>query len=105
MDSKYIEEINAWLITIDTDLDLYNIPDLRKIFKECIKSKKANFILDCTNMNFIDSTGLGELASTMKTVNEYGGTITIRGLRSHICRIFKLTGLTTILDIEGEYDE
>ena len=105
MDSKYIEKNNVWLIDIDKDLDLYNVPVLREIFTKCIEKNKSDFILDCSQMNFIDSTGLGELASTMKKVKNYGGTITIKGLKNHIKKIFILTGLNTIFDIEGNENE
>ena len=102
MYSKYLKENDTWLIIVDKDLDLYNVPALRKILMECIEKKKTNFILDCSQMNFIDSTGLGELASTMKKVKSYNGTITIRGLKSHINKIFALTGLKTVFIIEGD---
>lgn len=105
MDSKYLAKSNEWLIVVDRDLDLYNVPALRKLFMDCIEEKEANFVLDCSQMNFIDSTGLGELASLMKTIRGYKGTITIHGLKNHINKIFTLTGLNTIFNIEGDEDE
>ena len=105
MNSTYLSEQNVWRIQIDNDLDLYNIPELEKLMNDCIAQKKIDFLLDCTNMSFIDSTGLGVLASFMKNVKEYDGKIKIIGLKAHIKKIFVITGLHTIFDIEGIDDE
>ncbi len=105
MKRKYQADSNTWFVDVDNDLDLYNVPELRQLFMNCIEEKEADFLLDCTQMNFIDSTGLGELASIMKSVREYNGTITIRGLKKHIMKIFTLTGLNTIFNIEGDENE
>ncbi len=105
MHGEYIKNNNTWQIIIDKDLDSYNIPELHKTIMKCIKEKKIDIVLECSRMSFIDSTGLGALANLMKIVKEYKGTITIRGLKKHIKKIFKLTGLNTIFNIEGDEDE
>jgi anti-sigma B factor antagonist len=102
---EYLDAKNVWLVTVDDDLDLYTVPDLRKTVNECMSKKETDFIFDCSDMGFIDSTGLGELASLMKTVNIYEGSITIKGLKSHIKKVFFITGLNTIFNIDGEADE
>ena len=70
METKYLNEEDIWFVKIDNDLDLYTVPELRKVVTECIKEKETDFILECSQMGFIDSTGLGELASLMKTVKK-----------------------------------
>ncbi len=105
METKYLADKDVWFVTIDNDLDLYSVPELRKVISECISQKEADFVLDCSEMGFIDSTGLGELASLMKNVKKYYGTITIKGLKKHIKKVFMITGLSTIFNIEGEDDE
>jgi len=105
LDIKYLEDKGVWYINIDNDLDLYTVPELRKNVAECIVQKEIDFILDCSQMGFIDSTGLGELASLMKNVKKYSGSITIKGLKPHIKKVFFITGLNTIFNIDGETDE
>ena len=105
MDIKYLEDGGVWLINIDCDLDLYTVPELRRNITECIAQKETDFIMDCSQMGFIDSTGLGELASLMKNVKKYNGTITIKGLKAHIKKVFLITGLNTIFNIDGDSND
>lgn len=105
MERKYNSNDNTWEVIINKDLDLYNVPELRKCLTQCIEERQINIEIDCSNMSFIDSTGLGELASIMKTVKSYGGSITITGLKQHIKKIFLLTGLDTIFIIKGDNNE
>lgn len=102
MEINYLEDRDTWLIKIDNDLDLYTVPELRKAVTECVAQKETDFVFDCTEMGFIDSTGLGELASLMKNVKKYYGTISIKGLKPHIKKVFLITGLNTIFNIDGE---
>ena len=102
MEIKYLDEKDTWIIKINNDLDLYTVPELRKAVTECIAQKETDFVLDCSEMGFIDSTGLGELAGLMKSVKKYYGTISITGLKPHIKKVFLITGLNTIFNIDGE---
>jgi anti-sigma B factor antagonist len=97
-----MQEQDVWQVSIDKDLDLYTVPELRRKITDCIAEKEADFIFDCSQMDFIDSTGLGELASLMKKVKRYYGAITINGLKPHIKKVFFITGLNTIFNIDGE---
>jgi anti-sigma B factor antagonist len=105
LERKYNEDNNTWEVTINKDLDLYNVPELHKCLMQCIEEKKINIVINCKNMSFIDSTGLGELASIAKTVKGYDGIITITGLKQHIKKIFLLTGLDTIFIIKGDKND
>lgn len=100
MKTTYDAQKNCWIIDIAMDMDLYNVPKLKEIMLECLEEKQASFVLDCHEMSYMDSTGLGVLASMMNRVHPFGGTITIRGLRPHIKRIFSITGLDTKFVIE-----
>ena len=105
METTYLDDKGVWLVEIDGDLDLYSVPELRKVVNDCVSERKSDFLFDCSQMSFIDSTGLGELASLMKNVKSYEGTITIKGIKPHIKKVFLITGLNTIFNIDGEANE
>ncbi|MGI5877386.1 MAG: STAS domain-containing protein [Christensenellales bacterium] len=96
MNAIYDESGAQWVITIDMDMDLYTVPRLRELMLDCIAKKQAGIELNCAGMGYIDSTGLGVLVSTLNKVRAYDGTITITGLKPHIRKIFKITGLDGI---------
>ena len=79
------------------DIDLYNAPEL----KAAIAPEQGRcLILDCSMLDYIDSTGLGVLVSTLKSSKDHGGAIRITGLKPHLYRLFELTALDKIFEIE-----
>jgi len=79
------------------DIDLYNVNQLKDKLAAC---KAKNIIIDATDLQYIDSTGLGVLVSSLKKVQEDDGCIKIIGLKKHIYKIFALTSLDKIFEIE-----
>ncbi|MCG8683395.1 MAG: STAS domain-containing protein, partial [Desulfobacterales bacterium] len=61
MQKEFNEAKNCWVIKINMDMDLYNVPQLKETMLACIDEREAGFILDCHEMSYIDSTGLGVL--------------------------------------------
>ncbi|MBN2878551.1 MAG: STAS domain-containing protein [Clostridia bacterium] len=102
MNKSFDSAKNLWVINIDSDMDLYSVPKLKELMLGCINEQKANFKLDCTNMDYIDSTGLGVLVSINKHIKVYDGVVTIVGLKEHIKKIFTITGLDTVFNIVSE---
>lgn len=90
---KFDESRKRWELSINKDMDLYSVPELKQAILDCIAERKADIHLDATEMGYIDSTGLGVLVSSLNRVREYGGRMTIKGMKPHIRRIFHLTGL------------
>ncbi len=100
MKGNYNDAQSRWEIVIIKDMDLYTVPELKQTILECISKQKADIHLDATEMGYIDSTGLGVLVSSLNRVREYGGSMTIKGLKPHIRRIFHLTGLDGAFALE-----
>jgi anti-sigma B factor antagonist len=97
---EYKGEKKRWEIQVGSDMDLYTVPALKEEIMACIAQTKADIHLDATAMGYIDSTGLGVLVSALNRVREYGGKMTIKGLKPHIRRIFHLTGLDGAFELE-----
>lgn len=86
-------------VKVDGDIDVNSVRELKTVLEEYLPSE-PNIVLDCENLNYIDSTGLGVLVSTLKKVQKYGGNIKITKLKSYLGKIFNVTGLTKVFEIE-----
>ena len=58
-------------------------------------------IVNCENLSYIDSTGLGAFISIYKHIKEKGEKLVITGLKPHIKKIFLITDLDKVFEIEG----
>ncbi|MDD3242970.1 MAG: STAS domain-containing protein [Eubacteriales bacterium] len=90
----------CWKVVIDKDIDVYNVSELKEAILACVEEKQAGVLLDASAMEYIDSTGLGALVSALNKVRQYGGSITICGLKPHIKRLFTITGLDGVFTLE-----
>ena len=55
--------------------------------------------IDCTNLEYISSSGLRLLLTLRKQVAEKGGTLVIRNINDEIRNVFTLTGFFKLFDI------
>ncbi len=54
-----------------------------------------------TDLEYIDSTGIGVLVGLMKKLRTDGKDIKISNAKDNVKRIFKITGLDQIINMEG----
>lgn len=91
---------NLLEVNVDGDIDVNSVRELRKSLEENIERNTPNILMDCANLNYIDSTGLGVLVSSLKKVQKYGGAIKLINLKPYLNKIFEVTGLTQLFEIE-----
>ncbi|MEO3943856.1 STAS domain-containing protein [Gorillibacterium sp. CAU 1737] len=60
----------------------------------------VRFTLDFSKCKFIDSTGLGVIVSSYKKCVENQGTIRLRSLDPNVRKIFELTRLINVFEIQ-----
>ena len=68
---------------------------------ESLKNDAAGIIvLDCSEMDYISSSGLRLFLTLRKASAEKGGKIIIRGISDSICSVFMMTGFLNLFEIE-----
>ena len=97
---RFNTEKGMWEISLEGEIDIYNAPALKEALLKLIDANKSNMQIDCINLKYIDSTGLGVLISTLKRVKDFNGSIRIINLKPYIYKIFTITGLNKIFDLE-----
>lgn len=100
VDSKFNEENNCWNVSIFGEIDIFNSKELKSKLLLLLKEKEADLKLDCNNLDYIDSTGLGALVAILKHVKVFGGDIYITNIKPSIAKLFKITNLDKVFLIE-----
>lgn len=93
------QEEDKLFVDLQGDLDINS----NKEFKEKVNSVQGvkKIIVNCENLSYIDSTGLGAFISIYKNIKEKGEKLVITGLKPHIKKIFLITDLDKVFEIEG----
>ncbi len=80
-----------------------NVANIKKSIMEAIETAGDSIVLDFSNVDYVDSSGLGLLLSLQKKVGSKD--LRLAGMNSSIVSLLKLTKLDTVFKIFDSIDE
>ena len=96
-----IEEIDAkYVATLEGEMDTAAAVEAEKVLKPIYNSNGKDVIIDCTNLEYIASSGLRILISILKGAKASGSKVIMRNMNDDIKNVFKLTGFINLFDFE-----
>lgn len=81
------------IIGISGNLDMNNVKLVKEIFDKEVEKGSKNIAIDMSNLNYIDSSGIGVFIGLMRKLKEVGGSVILFNLTENIKRIFQMTKL------------
>lgn len=91
---------NTWVIKPVGEVDIYTSPKMKEVLIDSLKEKDVDILIDCEEVDYVDSTGLGVLIGVLKRVRESGNDIIIINLKQNIRKLFDITGLDKVFIIK-----
>jgi anti-sigma B factor antagonist len=95
--SKKINDINV--ISINGRIVYETEKDFKKYISNFIDQGEIKIVLDCNNLSYVNSAGLGLLINLHKSAKSQGGAINLTNLNSDITELFQITNLNQIFSI------
>ncbi len=68
---------------------------IRKLLNE----GNHDFVLDLSNLSYVDSFGLGQLICIRSSIQEAGGSLILLRPQRHMRKLLQITKLDTVFDI------
>jgi anti-sigma B factor antagonist len=78
------------------------IHDLRDAVRDLIKRGQKKIILNLAGVDYIDSSGVGELVGAFTTVRNSGGELKLMNLTQKVHDVLQVTKLYTVFDIKDD---
>jgi anti-sigma B factor antagonist len=72
---------------------------VRNTVRDILKGNGKKIILNLADVNYIDSSGIGELVSTYTTVTNNGGQLKLLNLTKKIHELLQITKLLTVFQV------
>jgi anti-sigma B factor antagonist len=72
---------------------------VRNTVREVLKNGGKKIILNLADVNYIDSSGIGELVSSFTTVTNQGGKLKLLNLTKKIQELLAITKLLTVFQV------
>jgi anti-sigma B factor antagonist len=73
---------------------------LRDTVRQLISADKKKIVLNLANVDYIDSSGVGELVSSFTAVRNAGGELKLLNLTKKVQDVLYVTKLYTVFDIK-----
>jgi anti-sigma B factor antagonist len=72
---------------------------VRNAVRDILKDNGKKIVLNLADVNYIDSSGIGELVSTYTTVTNNGGQLKLLNLTKKIQELLAITKLLTVFQV------
>ncbi|MDP5018667.1 STAS domain-containing protein [Anabaena sp. UHCC 0187] len=92
------------VIAISGNFNASTSQDFQENIQEVIASEIKIVLIDCHSVTFMDSSGLGTLVLTFKTLQESGIKMVICSINQQVRMLFELTGMDSIFTIVPSQD-
>jgi anti-sigma B factor antagonist len=100
MNTKF-EEINGkYVATLIGEMDTAAAAEAEEVLKPLYTSNGKDVVIDCTDLEYIASSGLRILLGILKGAKASGSKVVMRGVNDDIKSVFKLTGFINIFEFE-----
>lgn len=81
------------------DLDVYSEDDFKEFIEEKIDANK-DLVFNLKDLDYLDSTGLGMFMLIYNKQKENGKSVKIINTKENIKKLFKITDLSDLFDME-----
>ena len=75
---------------------------LRDAVRDLLAKGSKNILLNLADVNYIDSSGIGELVSAYTTVRNQGGELKLLNLTKKVHDLLQITKLYTVFDVKDD---
>lgn len=95
----------AVVVTPVGELDHSTAELLREPLERCLREGARKLVVDCSGLDFCDSTGLNVLLGARLTAEAAGGVVHLAGMRPTVARVFEITGADAVFPVHGSLDD
>ena len=100
MNTKFEEIDGKLMATLEGEMDTAAALEAEEVLKPLYNCYGKDVIIDCSNLEYIASSGLSILLSILKGANAKGSRVVMRSVNDDIKNVFQLTGLISYFEFE-----
>ena len=101
MEINLRENNNVMIVDITGEIRRSDVMDttLHESVKDQLDDGKRNILLNLSNVEFIDSFGVGEILASYISTQNLGGHLKLSNISKKLYVVFQITMLTKVLEI------
>ncbi len=99
MDIDIQEQGDSVNIIVNGDIEMMTIKTFKQKLFEIGQNEDKDIEIDLSNVDYIDSSGVGVLISLLKLQKKKGKTLKINKVSSKVLNVLKLSSLSDVFNI------
>lgn len=93
------------VVTPVGELDHHTADLLREPLENAVEAGRTRLVVDCSRLDFCDSTGLNVLLGARLKAEAAGGGVHLAGMRPMVARVFEITGAETVFAVHASLED
>jgi anti-sigma B factor antagonist len=105
LDIKKDKTDNIYYLILEGEIDAASSISLDEALNEALSAGESQIAVDCNNLNYISSAGLGVFMSHIQEMKQEGIKLVLFGVNEKVKNVFDILGLDQLIKIVGGKDE
>jgi len=105
MDISYKDLGEHKIVAVSGEVDLYNVSELKKALFNITNGEFSSVIVDMSDVNYMDSSGIGALVAGQKKMRANNGKFALLNIHEDVLNILKLATLDKFFKIYEHEDD
>ena len=98
--TQIIKENGKTIIKTGQRIDTMNAPEFEKEIQPALADGGVDLEMDCSELNYMASSGLRIIQKTMRTVMQQRGQFKMTNVNPEIYKVLAMTGFTKFMKVE-----
>ncbi len=86
-------------------INAHTVRDFEDALERLVQDGRYVILLNCKDLNYISSAGLGAIMGLIETVREHGGDILLSNLQDNVFAIFDTLGFTQLYRVFADEEQ
>ena len=99
------EAENVSILELKGYLDAHTAPKLEEAFQNLLKTQRYRIVVNCRDLSYISSAGLGVFMAFIEDVRNNKGDIKLTNMSPKVYNVFDLLGFPLLYEIFKEENE
>ena len=93
------------VVTPVGELDHHTAELLRAPLDQALDEGRSRLVLDCSRLDFCDSSGLNVLLGARLKAEAAGGAVHLAGMQPVVARVFEITGAEAVFTVHASLED
>lgn len=86
-------------------INAHTVREFEEALENLVQEGRYSILLNCKDLTYISSAGLGAIMGLIETVREHGGDILLSNLQDNVFAIFDTLGFTQLYRVFPDEDQ